>query len=108
MTRLTRMIGASPTYRFGAVVWMHPGAAGWHFVTLPPDIADEIDELTAPSRRGFGSVAVQVTVGATSWHTSIFPDRAAQSFVLPVKRPVRTAEGIAVGDRIDVLLRLVR
>ena len=23
-------------------VWRYPGAGGWHFVTLPPDVADEV------------------------------------------------------------------
>ena len=99
-------MGEPPTYRFNAVLWRHPGAAGWHFVTLPPDIADEIDELTAPARRGFGSVRVEVTIGATTWHTSIFPDTKAESYLLPVKRPVRSAEGLVAGDKVDVTLRV--
>ena len=51
------------TYRFGAVVWLHSGMAGWYFITLPIDVADAIDDLTAGTRRGFGSVRVNVTIG---------------------------------------------
>ena len=58
-------------------------------------------------RRGFGAVRVRVTVGATSWSTSIFPDSTRGSYVLPVKKAVRTAEGIREGDDVDVRLEVV-
>ena len=85
---------------------MHTGQGAWHFVTLPKDVADEIDELVGPDRRGFGSVRVVATIGATTWSTSIFPDTSAQSFVLPVKRAVRVAEGVEDGDLVEVRLAL--
>jgi hypothetical protein len=95
------------TYRFAAHVFLHQGDTGWHFLTLPTEVADEIDLLTEETRRGFGSVKVRVTIGATTWATSIFPDASSESFVLPVKKPVRTAEGIEDGDEVDVILELV-
>jgi Domain of unknown function (DUF1905) len=94
-----------PTFEFSAPLWRWQGDAAWHFVTLPHDAADDIDELSATTRRGFGSVRVEVTVGSTSWRTSVFPDTAAQSYVLPVKRSVRDAEGLAEGELVNVLLR---
>jgi hypothetical protein len=100
------MKGDPGAYRFRARLWVHTGQAAWHFVTLPHDIADDIAELTAPTRRGFGSVRVRVTIGSTTWETSVFPDTKAASFVLPVKKPVRAAEGIVVDDTIDVTLEL--
>ena len=33
---------AEPTYTLSAKVWRYPGDAGWHFVTLPGELADEI------------------------------------------------------------------
>lgn len=96
----------APTYRFRAELWLYSGKAAWHFITLPHDVTDEIDELTAPTRRGFGSVRVTVTVGSTTWQTSIFPDTKAGSFVLPVKKPVRAAAQISAGDQVDVTLQL--
>jgi hypothetical protein len=94
-------------YRFRAEVWLHGGDASWHFLTLPTEVADEIDLLTEGERRGFGSVRVEVTIGSTTWRTSIFPDNNAESYVLPVKKPVRTAEDIEDGDVVDVVLELV-
>jgi hypothetical protein len=49
---------------------------------------------------------VAATVGKTTWSTSIVPDRASQSFLLPVKRQVRSAEGVAEGDTVEVALKL--
>jgi hypothetical protein len=96
----------SASFEFAASLWPHSGPDGWHFVTLPAGISADISELTARPRRGFGSVRVAVTVGATSWRTSIFPSRVTGTYVLPVKRSVRVAEGIDVGDEIRAVVTL--
>ena len=79
----------------------------WTFVTLPPDASEVIRELAAGPRRGFGSVRVRVTVGGSTWATSIFPDGARGGYVLPIKRAVRRAEGIDTGDVAAVTVELV-
>ena len=94
-------------YVFTEPIWEHSGPQSWFFITLPHDVTDEIDELTEGRQRGFGSVRVQVTVGATTWATSIFPDTRAGSFVLPVKKAVRKAEGLTDGDPVTVDLELL-
>ena len=75
----------------------------WCFVTLPPDLADDVRER-AGEPRGFGSVRVRVQVGTTTWDTSVFPDAASGSFALPVKKSVRTAADVAEGDMLTVTL----
>ena len=77
----------------------------WTFADLPTDVADEIADVSAGVTRGFGSVRVEVTIGRTTWRTSIFP--GATTYVLPVKAAVRRAESVAAGDDVPVLLRLV-
>jgi hypothetical protein len=89
-------------FRFEAPLWLHTAEGGWHFVTLPSGVSDEIEEHAADSRRGFGSVPVQVTIGGTTWRTSIFPDTKAGAYVLPVKKAVRQAERISAGDVVEV------
>ena len=81
------------SYRFQAELWVYPGENPWYFVTLPFDHADEIEELTrtTSTQRGFGSVRVRVTVGSTTWATSVFPDNKAKSYVLPMKKQLPTA-----------------
>ncbi|KGN29771.1 hypothetical protein N802_11350 [Knoellia sinensis KCTC 19936] len=93
-------------FRFTAPLWQWDAKDGWFFVTLPNDAADQIAELPG-SGRGFGSVRVRVTVGDTSWSTSVFPDTSQGSYVLPMKKAVRSAEGLAEGDDVDVALDVV-
>jgi hypothetical protein len=76
------------------------GDSSWHFVTLPLEAADEIRDQAAGAPRGFGSVRVRATIGATIWSTSVFPDKHSGSFILPLKKDVRESEGIDEGDRI--------
>ena len=95
-------------YRFTSPLWIweSSGEGAWHFVTLPEDAADEIKAITdGGPRRGFGSVRVEVTVGPSTWRTSLFPSKESGSYVLPVKKAVRTAAGVEEGD--DVAVELV-
>ncbi|WIX90717.1 DUF1905 domain-containing protein [Amycolatopsis sp. DG1A-15b] len=87
--------------------WDARRADSWVFVSLPAEASDDIRELAAEPRRGFGSVRVRVTIGVTSWKTSIFPDGAREAYVLPLKRAVRQAEGLGVGDTCTVTVELV-
>lgn len=87
-------------------VWDARRADSWTFVSLPEDASEEIRELTAGSARGFGSLRVRVTVGGSTWRTSIFPSRDGP-YVLPVKAPVRRAEGLDAGDVATVSVELL-
>lgn len=95
------------SYRFTAPLWRWKGDSAWHFVTLPFDQSDEIDERTTATQGGFGSVKVRVTVGTTTWTTSLFPSSEQKSYILPMKAAVRKAESISEGDAVQVLLELV-
>ncbi len=98
---------ASSRFSFAAEVWEHDGPGAWHFVSLPHDVADEILEIFGHRAGGFGSVRVEVTVGATRWSTSVFPDRKRGTYVLPVKKAVRSAEGLVAGGIAAVELVVV-
>ena len=99
-------MGRIGAFEFAAALWRYPGADGWHFVSLPPEISTEITDITTGIRRGFGSVRVAVTVGSTSWRTSIFPDSKTGAYWLPVKKAVRVAERLEVGDQVKVQLQI--
>jgi len=95
-------------YEFEAVLWLWDARRdSWTFVSLPTETADRIDDIAGPFTRGFGSVRVEATVGTTVWRTSIFPDSKRGTYVLPVKRAVRSAEHLQAGDTVQVGLRLV-
>jgi hypothetical protein len=92
-------------------VVIEEGMAPIGFVRIPPDAAEAIvthafeRRLELGKRRGFGSVRVAVTLGESRWQTSLFPNKDG-SWFLPVKKPVRLAEGLEYGDTIEVTLDL--
>jgi hypothetical protein len=95
-------------HAFSAELWEHspeePGS--WHFVTLPVELAEDI-RLEAGPTAGFGSVRVEARTGRSTWRTSLFPEAGTGSFVLPVKRSVRDAEGLHAGATCEVALTLL-
>ncbi|MET9317748.1 DUF1905 domain-containing protein [Kribbella sp. NPDC003505] len=95
----------APRYHFTAPLWQYPGEGSWYFVTVPEEISDDIAALTAGRRKGFGSVRVSVTVGTSRWQTSIFPTKSG-TYVLPVKKPIRTTENLTEGTPVETELEL--
>lgn len=93
-------------YLFDAELWLWDArqSDSWTFLQLPEDASAEIREIASAHPRGFGSVKVTATIGGTVWRTSIFPGKNA--YVLPVKKAVRTAEGIEAGDTVAVRVEL--
>ena len=93
-------------YEFAADLWIWDArqSDSWTFVTVPPDISDDVRGRAGAPRPGFGSVRVEVTIGHSTWRTSVFPDKESGCFVLPIKAAVRRAEGVAAGDSVRVAL----
>ena len=75
-------------------------------MTLPRDVSEEIREETAAFRKGFGSVKVTAEAGGQAWQTSIFPDSKSGSYLLPVKKAIRSASRLSAGDEVDVRLAI--
>lgn len=94
-------------FEFEAEVWEHSGSGSWHFVSLPEPIADDIEAAFGHRAKGFGSLRVDVTIGATRWQTSIFPDNKRGTYVLPVKKAVRVAERLSDGSQATVELEIL-
>jgi len=98
-----------------ARLWRWTGGNGgaWHFATIAGAPAEALAGTALMRRleglgRGFGSLRVRATIGATSWETSVFPQRSATGaaeWILPVKAAVRRAEHLAEGDEPLVELR---
>jgi hypothetical protein len=82
---------------------------GW--VALTGEVAEAVAahelarRLELGKRRGFGSVKVTARIGGSTWQTSLFPQKSGGWF-LPVKKPVRLAEGLDFGDEIAGELEL--
>jgi hypothetical protein len=94
---------------FQAALWTWDARRldSWTFVSLPAEASEEIRERAGAQRRGFGSVRVRARVGTSTWATSIFPDKAGNCYVLPVKRAVRTAQSLEPGDVATVTVEVI-
>jgi hypothetical protein len=94
------------SYSFEAKLWSWNGGGptSWFFVTVPQEISFAI--RCEAARRAWGSVAVKASIGATQWQTSLFPHKASEGYLLPVKATVRKAEGLREDDVASVTLTL--
>lgn len=94
-------------FSFRATIWRYPGPGGWHFLSLPPEVAAQVRFCCDRRRSGWSSFRVSARIGAEEWQTSIFPETASQSMLLPIKAPIRKRLGLASGDGVDVELNLL-
>jgi len=92
---------------FDAELWNVESMGSWVFITLPRDLSQAIRDVPRPPEPGFGSLRVVARIGATEWRTSIFPEAKTGCYVLPVKKAVRAAEGISLGDTVTASVTLV-
>ena len=95
-------------FHFHGDLWANTSTspASWHFVTISADLADDIIG-EAEQRNAFGSIPVEATIGTTTWRTSLFPDKASESLLLPVKNQVRSTEDLSDGSSCHVVLCIV-
>ena len=90
--------------------WTTPSApAAWHFVTIDGGAGEALSATAIMRRleglsRGFGSLKVSVTIGETTFKTSVFPSKEQRGWLLPVKASVRKAERLAEGDAVELSL----
>ena len=87
---------------FCGEIWQWRGPAPWYFVTVPDDESLDLQAVSSAVTYGWGMVPVRVTIGATSWETSLWPKDGR--YVVPLKATVRRAEGLAEGDSVTVRL----
>jgi len=94
-------------HTFTAPLSEMPSTGASVFVSLPQDASDAIRAIPRPPRPGFGSLRVTATIGGTTWNTSIFPEANGGCYVLPVKKAVRAAEGVAAGVAVEVRVEVL-
>ena len=91
-------------FKFTAALWLYPGKAAWHFVTVPKAISEEIKFFTSTNKAAWGAVRVAVQIGQSQWNTSLFPDKKSGSYFLSLKAAVRKKEKISTDD--EVLIQM--
>lgn len=93
-------------YKMTSKVIVYPGMAAWRFLPLPKDQAADIKETFGAHAKGWGSLPVSVTIGGTTWDTSIFPDKKSGTYVLPLKADVRRKEDISDSSIVQFTIKL--
>jgi hypothetical protein len=85
---------------FSAELWEWRGPAPFYWLTVPEDGCEYVRAEAAEASYGWGAIPVRVRIGATEWETSLLPRDGG--YVLPVKDAVRKAEGVGLGDVVEV------
>ncbi|MBP6945850.1 MAG: DUF1905 domain-containing protein [Candidatus Pacebacteria bacterium] len=93
-------------YKVKSKIWLYPGMAGWHFVSIDKKQSEEIKKKFGSMKRGWGSLPAVVTLGKTVWRTSIFPDTKAGAYLLPLKAEVRKKEGVYADESISFSIEI--
>jgi hypothetical protein len=88
-------------------VWKWKADAGWHFFSIDKTTSKQVKETKNKSTASFGSVKVEVTLGNTTWQTSLFPHSKEGIYILPLKAKVRKIEDIQEGDEISLTFRCI-
>lgn len=70
-------------------------AAPWLYVPIP------LEKVPPVKTGGWGSIPVRVSVGSSTWDTSLFPIKKDHYFV-PIKKAIARAERLRVGDSVTV------
>lgn len=86
-------------------IWVYSGPAAWHFITIDKSTSDKIKQIPV-LKRGWGSVPVNVTVGNSTWKTSIFPDKG-DIYLLPIKKKIRVSENLKEGFLANITLEVI-
>jgi len=96
-----------PEYLIEEKVWVWQGKGVWHFVTIPKEISEEIKKMFGYLSAQWGSLPVTLTVGKTTWKTSLFPDTKSECYFIPIKAEIRKKEGIKEGGIIQISIQIL-
>ena len=90
--------------------WLgNSGSGTWHFLTIDGSAGEALSATALMRRlegraRGFGALKVKARIGESEFATSVFPDKASDGWLLPVKASVRQAEDLVDGGQVTVIV----
>lgn len=93
-----------PSYTIKTKVWLWTGKGAWHFATVDEKTSEEIKKMFGYLSGGWGSIAAKLTIGHTTWKTSLFPDNKRNGYLIPLKAEVRKKESIKEGDEVEITI----
>lgn len=84
------------------VYWRGPSP--YHYVAVPPDGCELLHAVAPSATYGWGVIPVLVTIGETTFTTSLFPKDGG--YLVPVKDAVRRVERLELGDDVGIALSI--
>jgi hypothetical protein len=81
---------------FSAEVFYWRGPSPFYFLAVPARLCRDLRDVSGQVSYGWGMVPVTVTIGSTTWRTSLWPKD--DGYVVPVKAVVRAAENLDEGS----------
>ena len=93
-----------PSYTTTTKLWLWEGKGAWYFVTIDVEIAQQIKEMYGYLKAAWGSIPVILTIGDSTWKTSLFPDKKGGGFLAPIKAEIRKREKLTEGDLVTILI----
>lgn len=92
-------------YKIKARIFKWNSKSAWFFVRIEKETAENIKDNFSMFAGGWGSLPVNVSVGNSTWKTSIFPDKG--TYLLPIKSQIRKAENIKEDDELNIKLEII-
>ena len=90
---------------FEGVVVVWRGPAPFYFVAVPAEVCADLRAVADVVSYGWGMVPARVSVGASTFQTSLYPKDGG--YLVPLRAWVRDAEGVAEDDLVRVRLEVV-
>jgi Domain of unknown function (DUF1905) len=78
------------------------GPSPHYFVVVPEEPSALIRAVSTTVTYGWGAIPVRVRLRDHTWSTSLFPKDGR--YLVPIRKAVRLAEGLAEGDVVDLEL----
>ncbi|HEY7931216.1 MAG TPA: DUF1905 domain-containing protein [Acidimicrobiales bacterium] len=92
-------------WEFRGTILFWRGPSPYYFVSIPEHESTQIADIAKSVTYGWGVIPVEVTLGTTTWQTSLIPKDGV--YLVPLKVAVRTAEHLQVDDVIKVRVRVI-
>lgn len=90
------------TFKIETKVWLWPGQASWHFITIGQAISSLI------LKKGVkGMIPIQAQIGKREWQTSLFPHKLSRGYILCLKKDIRKKEAIFAGDLVKIKIKVL-
>lgn len=89
---------------FEGVLFVWRGPSPFHFVAVPEEVCEDLREVAGRVSHGWGMVPARVTVGSSTWETSLYPKDGG--YLVPVRDRYRRAEGLGVDEVVRIRLEI--